>query len=48
MNEELPPGNAGTDTLAKQQAQMTDMLKPCETRTDAFRCAWFTGRWNNA
>ena len=31
-------------TLAEQQAQMTDMVSTCETRTDVFRYAWFTGR----
>lgn len=34
------------DTLAKQKAQMTDMVALCEARTDVFRYAWFTGRWN--
>jgi O-glycosyl hydrolase len=33
-------------TLAEQQAQMTDMVATCETRTDVFRYAWFTGRLN--
>jgi O-glycosyl hydrolase len=31
-------------TLAEQEAQMTDMVNTCETRTDVFRYAWFTGR----
>jgi hypothetical protein len=35
---------AQIDTLAKQEAQMTDMVKTCETRADVFRYAWFTGR----
>jgi Glycosyl hydrolase catalytic core/Carbohydrate binding module (family 6) len=35
---------AQIDTLAKQEAQMTDMVNTCETRTDVFRYAWFTGR----
>lgn len=35
---------AQIDTLAKQEAQMTDMVKTCETRSDVFRYAWFTGR----
>lgn len=35
---------AQIDTLAKQQAQMTDMVATCEARTDVFRYAWFTGR----
>ncbi|GAC1543335.1 MAG: glycoside hydrolase family protein [Candidatus Velthaea sp.] len=32
------------DTLAKQEAQMTDMVATCENRADVFRYAWFTGR----
>ena len=40
-------GTAQIDTLAKQQAQMTDMVNTCETRTDVLRYAWFTGRWSN-
>jgi hypothetical protein len=32
------------DTPAKQQAQMADMVAVCETRSDVFRYAWFTGR----
>lgn len=35
---------AQIDTLAKQEAQMTDMVNTCETRADVFRYAWFTGR----
>ena len=38
-------GTAAIDTLAKQEAQMTDMVDTCETRADVFRYAWFTGRW---
>ncbi|MDB5767211.1 MAG: ribosomal protein, partial [Collimonas fungivorans] len=38
---------AQIDTLAKQKAQMTDMVAVCEARADVFRYAWFTGRWNN-
>lgn len=37
---------AQIDTLAKQQAQMTDMVATCESRADVFRYAWFTGRLN--
>lgn len=33
-------------TLAEQEAQMTDMVNTCETRTDVFRYAWFSGRVN--
>jgi hypothetical protein len=40
-------GSAAIDTLAKQEAQMTDMVNTCETRADVFRYAWFTGRWNS-
>ena len=35
---------AEIDTLAGQEAQMTDMVNTCETRSDVFRYAWFTGR----
>ncbi|HUO34901.1 MAG TPA: glycosyl hydrolase [Candidatus Acidoferrum sp.] len=35
---------AQIDTLAKQEAQMTDMVATCESRVDVFRYAWFTGR----
>jgi hypothetical protein len=38
---------AQIDTLAKQAAQMTDMVATCESRSDVFRYAWFTGRMNN-
>jgi hypothetical protein len=37
---------AQIDTLAKQEAQMTDMVATCESRSDVFRYAWFTGRIN--
>jgi hypothetical protein len=37
---------AQIDTLAKQEAQMTDMVSTCESRADVFRYAWFTGRLN--
>ncbi len=40
-------GAAAIDTLAKQEAQMTDMVKTCEDRSDVFRYAWFTGRWTS-
>jgi len=36
--------SAAIDTLAEQEAQMTDMVNTCETRADVFRYAWFTGR----
>ncbi len=35
---------AQIDTLAKQETQMTSMVNTCETRTDVFRYAWFSGR----
>ena len=35
---------AEINTLAKQEAQMTDMVATCESRSDVFRYAWFTGR----
>jgi hypothetical protein len=31
-------------TLAQQEAQMTSMVATCESRSDVFRYAWFTGR----
>jgi hypothetical protein len=31
-------------TLAEQEAQMTAMVATCESRSDVFRYAWFTGR----
>ena len=37
---------AQIDTLAKQESQMTDMVATCESRSDVFRYAWFTGRWS--
>jgi hypothetical protein len=38
---------AQIDTLAKQEAQMKNMVAICESRSDVFRYAWFTGRWSN-
>lgn len=43
-NWHVADGSAAIDTLAKQKAQMTDMVNTCETRADVFRYAWFTGR----
>ena len=40
-------GAAQIDSVAKQKAQMAEMVKLCEERADVFRYAWFTGRWNN-
>jgi hypothetical protein len=36
---------AQIDSVAKQKAQMAEMVKVCEDRDDVFRYAWFTGRW---
>lgn len=41
------PDGAQIDTVAKQKAQMTDMVAVCEARDDVYRYAWFTGRWSN-
>ncbi|WP_224246318.1 glycoside hydrolase family protein [Hyalangium gracile] len=38
---------AQIDSVAKQKAQMTEMVAVCERREDVFRYAWFTGRWTN-
>lgn len=39
------PVNGGpVNTLAEQEAQMTDMVATCEGRSDVERYAWFTGR----
>ena len=46
-NWHVGDGDAAIDTLAKQKAQMTDMVSTCETRPDVFRYAWFTGRMSN-
>ena len=40
-------GAAAIDSVAKQEAQMTEMVKVCEDRADVFRYAWFTGRWSD-
>lgn len=40
-------GSAQIDSVAKQKAQMQDMVATCEGRADVFRYAWFTGRWSN-
>jgi len=46
-NWHVGDGNAQIDTVAKQKAQMTDMVATCENRADVVRYAWFTGRWDN-
>jgi Glycosyl hydrolase catalytic core len=43
-NWHVGDGNAAIDSLEKQMAQMTEMVKLCEDRADVFRYAWFTGR----
>jgi len=40
-------GAAQIDSVAKQKVQMAEMVALCEGRTDVFRYAWFTGRWDN-
>lgn len=35
---------AQIDTLAKQEAQLAEMVATCEARADVLRYAWFTGR----
>jgi hypothetical protein len=35
---------ASAPASERQRAQMTDMVTVCESRTDVFRYAWFTGR----
>ncbi|MDM0049854.1 glycosyl hydrolase [Variovorax sp. J22R115] len=37
---------AQIDSVAKQKAQMSEMVAICESRADVFRYAWFTGRWS--
>ena len=37
-------GAAAIDSVDKQIAQITDMVKLCEDRADVPRYAWFTGR----
>lgn len=37
---------AQIDSVAKQKAQMAEMVALCEARADVFRYAWFTGRHN--
>jgi len=46
-NWHVGDGDAQIDTLAKQQAQMAEMVNLCESRADVLRYAWFTGRWSN-
>jgi hypothetical protein len=40
-------GAAQIDTVAKQKAQMKEMVALLESRADVYRYAWFTGRWDN-
>lgn len=46
-NWHVGDGSAAIDTVAKQKAQMKDMVATLEARADVYRYAWFTGRWNN-
>jgi len=46
-NWHMGDGSAQIDTAQKQITQMLDLVHTCETRSDVFRYAWFTGRWNN-
>ncbi len=43
-NWHVGDGAAAIDSVDKQIAQMTEMVKLCEDRADVFRYAWFTGR----
>ncbi len=45
-NWHVGDGSAQIDSAAKQKAQMADMVRICETRSDVVRYAWFTGRWS--
>lgn len=44
-NWHVGDGVAQIDTVAKQQAQMRELVALCEARADVLRYAWFTGRW---
>ena len=46
-NWHIGDGAAQVDSGAKQMAQMTEMVRLCEERSDVLRYAWFTGRWSN-
>jgi hypothetical protein len=41
---EMANWNSQINSYVKQEAQMTDMVNTCETRTDVVRYAWFYGR----
>lgn len=43
-NWHVGDGDAAIDSVEKQMAQMTEMVKLCEERADVIRYAWFTGR----
>ncbi len=43
---EMANWNSQINSYAMQEAQMTDMVNTCETRSDVFRYAWFYGRGN--
>jgi hypothetical protein len=40
-------GSAQIDSVAKQKAQMAEMVGVLENRADVVRYAWFTGRWSD-
>ncbi|MBT9486777.1 MAG: hypothetical protein IV093_04630 [Rubrivivax sp.] len=44
-NWHVGDGAAQIDTVAKQLAQMRELVALCEARADVLRYAWFTGRW---
>lgn len=46
-NWHLGDGDAQIDSVAKQKAQMAEMVAVCESRADVMRYAWFTGRWRD-
>jgi hypothetical protein len=41
---EMANWNSQINSYAKQEAQMTEMVNICESRSDVFRYAWFYGR----
>jgi Glycosyl hydrolase catalytic core len=45
-NWHVGDGAAAIDSAAKQLAQLQAMVDLCESRSDVFRYAWFTGRWS--
>lgn len=43
---EMANWNSQINSYSMQEAQMTDMVNTCESRSDVFRYAWFYGRGN--